>query len=447
MFTRLLVANRGEIALRILRACKELGVETVCVYSEADRHQRYLSLADRAICIGPGAPTESYLKSDRIIAAAEVAGADAIHPGFGFLAENAQFAEQCRDCKIEFVGPSPEAMRLLGHKAEARKQAKKAKVKTIPGSNGVMETDEDAVKVAKEVGYPVMIKAAAGGGGRGIRVARNERELKSFLKQARQESAAAFNDSALYLEKLIDRPRHVEVQVLADRHGHTIHFYERDCSTQRRYQKLVEESPSPALDSKTREELCKAAVRLAQAANYHSAVTVEFLIDQKKKFYFMEANTRIQVEHPVTEMVTGVDLIKWQIRIAAGEALTLRQRDVRQRGAAIECRINAEDPAKDFLPSPGKIEAFFPPGGLGVRLDTHVWPGYEVSPKYDSLICKLIVHRPTREEAIAAMQQALAEFEIGPIKTTIPFHRELLAHPQFIAGKVDTGFIERSWNK
>lgn len=445
MFSRVLIANRGEIALRILRACKELGIKTVCVYSEEDRHAPYLSLADRAICIGPGPAVDSYLKIDRIIAAAEVANVDAIHPGYGFLAENAQFADACRESKIEFIGPSSESMRLLGDKIGAKRLAKKVKVPNIPWTEGPVEDDNEAAKWAAEVGYPVMIKAAAGGGGRGIRLVNNEATLRHSLPAARAEAAAAFKDPAVYLEKAIEAARHVEVQILGDHHGNVVHLYERDCSMQRRHQKLIEESPSPGLDERTREELCKAAARLAKAAGYYSAGTVEFLVDKKKRFYLLEMNTRVQVEHPVTEMVTGIDILQWQLRIAAGEALKFRQRDIRHRGAAIECRINAEDPDHDFRPCPGKITDFRQPGGFGVRVDTFVHAGMTVSPRYDSMIAKLIVHRPTRAEAIACMQRCLDEFVIAPIKTTIPRHREILAHPRFQEGNVDTGFIERTW--
>jgi len=445
MFSRLLIANRGEIALRIIRACKELGIQTVCVFSEEDREQSYLRLADRAICIGSGPATESYLKIDRIIAAAEVANVDAIHPGYGFLAENAQFADACRDSKIEFVGPDAESMRLLGDKIAAKKLAKKAKVATIPWTEGNVEDDESAAKWAAQIGYPVMIKAAAGGGGRGIRMVHNEAALRHNLPAARAEAEAAFKNSALYMEKVIDAARHVEVQILGDRPGNILHFYERDCSLQRRHQKLVEESPSPGINERVREELCKAAVRLARAANYHSAGTVEFLVDKKGNFYFLEMNTRIQVEHPVTEMITNHDLLQWQIRVAAGETLPMKQRDITRHGVAIECRINAEDPANGFRPCPGKITEFRPPGGFGVRLDTHVHAGMTISPRYDSLIAKLIVHKPTRAEAVACMQRCLDEFLIEPIQTTIPILREIFIHPRFLKGDVDTGFIERTW--
>jgi len=443
MFSRILIANRGEIALRILRACKELGIETVLVYSEADRDAAYLRLAEKRICIGKGPATESYLRADRIIAAAEIAEVDAIHPGYGFLAENAMFAEQCRDCGIEFIGPSAESMRRLGDKAEARKLAKRAKVPVVPGSNGPVENEEQALKVASEIRYPVMIKAVAGGGGRGMRIARDEASLRSGLKQARAEAEAAFKDASVYIEKYLDRPRHVEVQVLGDKHGNVVHLFERECSIQRRHQKLIEECPSPAVTPKIRKDLCRAAVRLAKAAGYYSAGTFEFLLDAKGNFYFIEANTRIQVEHPVTELVTGVDLVAWQLRVASGERLDLEQRKILAIGHAIECRINAEDPDRQFRPSPGRIERFVAPGGLGVRWDSHVYAGYEIPRYYDSLIGKLVVHRMTRAEAISCMRRCLDELLIEPITTTAGFHREVLEHPAFQEGRFDTGFIER----
>lgn len=444
MFRRILIANRGEIALRIIRACHELDIEAVCVYSDEDRGASYLELADRTICIGAASPRESYLKSDRIIAAAEVSGADAIHPGYGFLAENAAFAEKCRACNIEFVGPSAEAMRLLGDKAMARTLARKAKVPTVPGSEGVVETDEDALKHAEQIGFPIMVKAAAGGGGRGMRVVHHRTDLSSVLKQARQEARGAFGNGDVYLEKLIEKPRHVEVQIIGDTAGTIIHLGERDCTVQRRYQKLIEESPSPALDARTRRDLCASAVRLAKAAGYHNAATVEFLVDARGRFYFIEVNTRIQVEHPVTEMVTGLDLIKAQIRVAAREPLGVTQRNIVHRGHAIECRINAEDPAHSFRPSAGTVTKFRPPGGPGVRVDTFGHDGCRISPRYDSLVAKLIVHQPTRAEAIQTMRRCLREFIIEPIKTTIPLHQRIMSHPDFQSGSFDTSFLERA---
>jgi len=445
MFSRVLIANRGEIALRVIRACRELGIRPICVYSEADRDAPYLRLADRAICIGPAAPTESYLRSDRIIAAAEIANVDAIHPGYGFLAESPQFAEQCTASKIKFIGPSAEAMRLLGDKAQARQLAKKARVPIIPGSDGPLEDDDEAIELARKIGYPVMIKAVAGGGGRGMRVVRAESELRGALKQAHLEAENAFKDPRLYMEKFIEKARHVEVQILGDEAGNIVHFFERDCTLQRRYQKLIEETPSPGITERTREELCKAAVRLARAVGYSCAGTVEFFVDPQQNFYLLEVNARIQVEHPITEMVTGHDLVKWQLRVASGETLSLKQRDIRHEGVAIECRINAEDPTNGFRPCPGRIEVYHPPGGFGVRMDSHVAAGCEISPRYDSLIGKLIVHKPTRAEAIQVMRRCLDELVVEPIKTTVPLYREVLEHPQFLEGNVDTGFIERTW--
>ena len=445
MFSRILIANRGEIALRIIRACRELGVQCVAVYSQADRGAHYLSQADETICIGPAEPAESYLNIARIISAAEISNVEAIHPGYGFLAESAHFAEVCRDCKIHFIGPDPESMRMLGDKVEARKLAARAKAPITPGSENALGSEDEAAEMAAEIGYPVILKAAGGGGGRGMRVAHNEISLRAAFHAARAEAQAAFNNPELYLEKLVEGARHVEVQILADRAGNVIHLWERDCSLQRRHQKVIEETPSPSLPNDVRDQLCRAAVRLSKLANYVNAGTVEFLLDKDNKFYFSEVNTRIQVEHPITEMVCGVDLVHQQLRIAAGEHLKLRQKDVKQRGVSIECRINAEDPSNGFAPCPGRIDEFIPPGGFGVRLDTHVHAGLVISPSYDSLICKLIVHKKTRAEAIATMKRALQEFKIGPIKTTIPLCYEILSNRQYIKGKVDTGFIERTW--
>ena len=443
MFSRVLVANRGEIALRIIRACHEMGVEAVAVYSEADREASYLDIADEAICIGPAAPAKSYLNIPSIISAAEIADVDAIHPGYGFLAENAHFAEICNECGMTFIGPDPESMRQLGDKVAAREIAKKARVPIVPGSDGEIVDVKEAVKIANKIGYPVIIKAAAGGGGRGMRVAHNDISLHTAFGAAKSEAEAAFHDGTLYLEKFIVEPRHVEVQIMADKNGNAIHFYERDCTIQRRHQKLIEESPCPVLDEKTREELCKSALRLIKEAKYHSAATVEFLLDKDKNFYFIEVNTRIQVEHPVSELVTGQDLIKWQIKVAAGQTLDLRQRDIRHTGVAMECRINAEDPSRNYAPNPGRVDKFIVPGGPGVRVDTHIYQGAMVSPHYDSMIAKLIVHQPTREEAIATMKRALREFKIEPIKTTIPGQLAILSHNLFVENKVDTSFIER----
>jgi acetyl-CoA carboxylase biotin carboxylase subunit len=443
MFSKILIANRGEIALRIIRACRELGVQTAVVYSTADAGAAYLELADETVCIGNAPPKESYLKMDRIIAAAEVADVQAIHPGYGFLSENAHFAEICRECNIEFIGPSPEAMASVGDKVQCKRLAKKAKVPIVPGSEGEVEDERQALEVAREIGYPVIIKAAAGGGGRGMRVAHNDVSLQGGLRQAQAEAENAFKNSAVYIEKYIELGRHVEVQVIADRHGNAVHLWERDCSMQRRHQKLVEESPSPLLKPKTREALCAAAVRLVKQAEYTNAGTVEFLVDEDQNFYLLEVNARIQVEHPVTEAVTGIDLIKQQIRIAAGEKLPFKQEDIVQRGHAIECRINAEDPSRNFAPSPGAIAELRLPGGPGVRLDSHVYAGYKIPPNYDSMIGKLIVHGPTRADAIATMRRALTEFHVAPIKTTIPLLLQIMDNQSFQRGEVDTGFIER----
>jgi acetyl-CoA carboxylase biotin carboxylase subunit len=445
MFQRILVANRGEIALRVIRACRDLGVGVVAVYSEADRDAPYLRLADEAICIGPANATHSYLKIANIISAAEISNVQAIHPGYGFLSEDPHFAEVCRSCKIEFIGPPHEAMRRLGNKNEARKLAQEAGVPVVPGSKGLIKDDAEALRLAHEMGYPVLIKAAAGGGGRGMRVARNDISLQSGLQAARQEAEKAFKDGSVYLEKYLEQPRHIEVQILGDSHGNVVHLWERDCSLQRRHQKLVEESPAPTLPEAVRQQICDAAVRLVRLAGYYSAGTCEFLVDRQNNFYFIELNARIQVEHPVTELVTGIDLVRQQIRIAAGETLGFTQADVVQRGSAIECRINAEDPAADFRPSPGVITRWQPAGGPGVRLDSHACVGYRVPPNYDSLVAKLIVYQPTRADAIACMKRALAEFSIEGIKTTIPLHKEIFNHSAFVAGHVDTTFIERNW--
>ncbi|HEV3446611.1 MAG TPA: acetyl-CoA carboxylase biotin carboxylase subunit [Gemmataceae bacterium] len=445
MFQRILVANRGEIALRVIRACRDLGIEVVAVFSEADREAPYLGLADEAICIGPAPAAESYLNIPRIISAAEIADVEAIHPGYGFLSENPHFAEVCRSCKIEFIGPPHEAMRRLGNKNEARKLARQAGVPIVPGSEGLIQNDNEALALAHSMGFPVLIKAASGGGGRGMRVARNDISLQAGLNAARQEAEKAFKDGSVYLEKYIEQPRHVEVQILADAHGHVVHLFERDCSLQRRHQKLVEESPAPNLPVSVRDDICQAAVRLVRSAGYQNAGTCEFLVDKQNRFYFIEVNARIQVEHPVTELVTGIDLVQEQIRIAAGESLSFKQEDIRQRGVAIECRINAEDPQADFRPSPGQITCWQTPGGPGVRIDSHVVQGYRVPPNYDSLIAKLLVHQPTRSAALACMRRALNEFVVAGIKTTIPLHREIFNHSSFIEGQVDTTFVERHW--
>jgi len=445
MFKRILVANRGEIALRVIRACRELGIETVAIFSEADRGAAYLELANEAICIGPPKASDSYLKIKNIISAAEIGNVEAIHPGYGFLSENAHFAEVCRACNITFIGPPPEAMKQLGDKNEAKKMARKANVPCVPGSAGLLHDDEEAMKIAHEIGFPVLIKATAGGGGRGMRIASSDLAFKTALSQARTEAESAFGNPDVYLEKLVEFPRHVEVQFLADNYGNVVHLWERDCTIQRRHQKLIEESPAPTLDPKTREEICAAAVRLVKSANYANAGTAEFLVDRNNNFYFIEVNARIQVEHPVTEMVTGIDLIKSQIRVAAGEKLWLQQEDVEHRGCAIECRINAEDPDKNFQPSAGLIQQMYVPGGFGVRFDSHAHPGYRVPPNYDSMIGKLIVHQKTRREAIEGLLRALSELRITGIKTTIPRLLDILSHSAFVEGRVDTKFIERTW--
>jgi acetyl-CoA carboxylase biotin carboxylase subunit len=447
MYHRILIANRGEIALRIIRACRELGVQTVAVYSEADRGARYLELADEAYCIGPPKPSDSYLRAKSIIAAAEVGNVQAIHPGYGFLSENSAFAEMCRDCKIDFIGPEPEAMNRLGDKNQARKIAREAKVPVVPGSDGLIEDEGQAVKVAQQIGFPVLIKATAGGGGRGMRVAANDVRLRAELQQAQAEAKAAFGNPGVYLEKYIEFPRHVEVQMIGDKHGNVVHLYERDCTLQRRHQKLIEESPAAHLDAKIRTAICESAVRLAKTAGYTNAGTVEFIVDRQGNYYFIEVNARIQVEHPVTEMVTGVDLIKQQIHVACGEPLPFKQEDIQLKGAAIECRINAEDPSRNFQPCPGKIERLIPPGGFGVRFDSHAYSGYTVSPYYDSMIGKLIVHQPTRAEAIRCALRCLDDLVVEGIRTTVPIQKELLAHAAFTEGRVDTTFIERTFKK
>jgi acetyl-CoA carboxylase, biotin carboxylase subunit len=445
MYKRILIANRGEIALRIIRACRELGIETVAVFSEADRGAAYLELADEAYCIGPPKSNKSYLKVDQVISAAEVGNVEAIHPGYGFLAENSHFNEVCRSCKIDFIGPTPEAMDRLGDKNRARNLAREANVPVVPGSDGLIEDEKEAMRVAHEIGFPVLIKATAGGGGKGMRVASNDLALKAAISQAKTEAEAAFGNAGVYLEKYIEQPRHVEVQILADHHGNVVHLWERDCSTQRRHQKLIEESPAPNLPAETRQALCDSAVRLIKKAGYTNAGTVEFIVDQENRFYFIEVNARIQVEHPVSEMVTGVDLIKSQIAIAAGEPLPFRQKDIQVRGVAMECRINAEDPKRNFQPSAGTIRRMMFPGGIGVRFDTHAYPGYTVPPYYDSMIGKLIVFQPTRPEAIACMLRALDELRVEGIATTVEFHKQVLQHSVFVEGWVDTKFVERTF--
>ncbi len=442
MFSKILIANRGEIALRVIRACRELGVRTVAVYSQADKSSLHVRFADEAICIGQAASSSSYLNIPAIISAAEITDVEAIHPGYGFLAENPHFAEICESCKITFIGPTPENIRLMGDKMVARTTMQKAGLPIVPGSTATIKNKEEAIKVAKKIGYPLIIKAAAGGGGKGMRVCHNDISLVSSLMAAQSEAELNFGNPSVYIEKYIEKPRHIEIQLLADKYGHTIYLGERDCTIQRRHQKLLEESPSPVVDSKLRKRLGELAVRGAKSANYTSAGTIEFLLDQNNNFYFMEMNTRIQVEHPVTELVTGLDLIKEQIRIACGEKLRLQQEDVQIKGAAIECRINAEDYENNFMPCPGKIEMLILPGGPGVRVDTHIYPGYEISPYYDSLVAKVICYGRSRQEAIKTMQRALHEFHISPIKTTIPFHLRLLENPLFLKGEISTHFVQ-----
>ncbi|MDP6601858.1 MAG: acetyl-CoA carboxylase biotin carboxylase subunit [Phycisphaerales bacterium] len=443
MFTRILIANRGEIALRIIRAAHSLGVEAVCVYSTADADGPWLDMADATVCIGRGPAADSYLRIDRIMAAAEMTHAEAIHPGYGFLAENAHFAEVCRDCNIEFIGPSPEAMAKLGDKITCKALAKKAGTPIFPGSEGAIEEIDEAAEVAGAIGYPVIVKASAGGGGRGMRIAEDEQSLRAGIVAAQQEAEAAFGNGAVYVEKFLQSARHVEVQVLGDKHANAIHLFNRDCSSQRRHQKLIEEGPAPGIDPATRDKVCASAARLVREAGYSGAATVEFLMDEQQQFYMLEVNTRVQVEHPVSEMITGVDIVKESIRVAAGEELSWTQDEVQLNGHAIECRINAEDPEHDFRPQPGRIETLQLPGGPGVRVDTHVREGYVIPPNYDSMIGKLIVHGRDREEAIARMRVALAEFKCEPLATTIPLHQRLLQEPPFVKHNFDIYWVER----
>jgi len=442
MFKKILIANRGEIAVRIIRACVELGIGTVAVYSEPDKDSLHVKLADEAYCIGPASPAESYLNVPRLISVAELSGAEAVHPGYGFLAENAKFVEICQSHNLTFVGPPISAMEQMGDKATARKTVQKAGVPVVPGSEGTISDENEALRIAQKIGYPVIIKATAGGGGKGMRVARTDEEFLRFFKTARAEAGAAFGNPEIYVEKFIEEPRHIEVQILADQHGNVVHLGERDCSIQRRHQKLIEESPSPALDDRLRQKIGEAAVKAARAVNYYSAGTIEFLFDHGK-FYFMEMNTRIQVEHPVSEMVTNLDIIKEQIAIAAGEKLKFKQKDIHFCGHAMECRVNAENPDKNFMPSPGDIQVYLPPGGPGVRVDSHAYQGYRILPNYDSLVAKLIVWAPNRHECILRMRRALDEYVIDGIHTTIPFHLKVLQHPAFLAGDFNTKFIEK----
>ena len=443
MFSKILIANRGEIALRIIRACHELGIRTVAVYSQADRNSLHVRFADEAICIGQASSANSYLNIPAIISAAEITDVEAIHPGYGFLAENAHFAEICESCKITFIGPTPENIRLMGDKMAARMSMQKAGLPIVPGSRTTIKNKEEALKTAKAIGYPVIIKAAAGGGGKGMRICHNDLTLVSSLLTAQSEAEANFGNSSVYIEKYIEKPRHIEVQIIGDRLGHILQLGERDCSIQRRHQKLLEEAPSCVVDSKMRKKLGELVLRGMKSIGYVSCGTIEFLLDEKtNNFYFMEMNTRIQVEHPVTEMVTGIDLIKEQLRVSCGEKIKIQQDDIQIKGAAIECRINAEDPDNNFMPSPGKIETLILPGGPNVRVDTHIYAGYEVPPYYDSLIAKLIVHGSNRQEAIKTMRRALSEFYIAPIKTTIPFHLKLMDNALFKKGDISTHFVQ-----
>lgn len=445
MIKKLLIANRGEIAVRIIRACKELNIETVAIYSEADKESLHVQLADEAYCVGPALSKDSYLNFTNIISVATLTGVDAIHPGYGFLAENADFAEICKACNITFVGPTAEAIQKMGIKDVARETMKQANVPIVPGSDGIIESREDAIKTAQAIGYPVIIKATAGGGGKGIRVARTEEELLNGIQITQKEAEKSFGNAGVYLEKFIEDFRHVEIQILADQHGNTIHLGERDCTIQRRLQKLVEETPSPAITPEIRKKMGDAAIKAAEAVNYVGAGTIEFIFDRKSQsFFFMEMNTRIQVEHPITEMVTGIDLIKEQINIANQKELSIKQEDVVLEGWAIECRINAENPFKGFLPSPGTINMYLPPGGLGVRIDSAVYPDYTIPPFYDSMIAKLITYGKTRQEAIDRMKRALDEFIVEGIHTTIPFHRQIMDHEVFVDGDFNTNFLEEN---
>ena len=443
MFSKVLIANRGEIALRIIRACKELGIATVAIYSEADSDSLHVQLADEAVCIGPARSAESYLKIDRIISAAEITDVDAIHPGYGFLAENAHFAEVCASCNIKFIGPSPSAIRTMGDKNAAREQARKAGVPVCPGSDGTIDSEKDALRIAKKIGYPVMLKAVAGGGGRGMRPAHNDGSLIQAFHAARTEAEKAFGNGDIYIEKLIERPHHIEFQVIGDSHGQLVHLGERDCSIQRRNQKIVEECPSQLLDADLRERMGRCSVDLASSVAYENAGTIEYLVDKNGDFYFMEMNTRIQVEHPVTEEVYGCDLVREQIRIAAGEHLSQHVAEAKPRSHAIECRINAEDPDNNFQPSPGTIDLYYAPGGRGVRVDSHVYSKYTIPPYYDSMIAKLICVGTNRHSTVRRMARALSEYLITGIKTTIPFHVKIMQDAAFLRGEFDTGFVEK----
>ncbi len=442
-FKKILIANRGEIALRIIRACRELGIETVAIYSDVDESSMHVVMADEAVCIGPASPKDSYLSIPRIISACEISGVDAVHPGYGFLAENPRFAEICEENGFKFIGPKPEVIREMGNKSEAKEFARKAGVPVIPGSNKAVTDIGSAERIAEEIGYPVIIKAAFGGGGRGMKIVHSTRDIEKFINIASSEAETAFGSGDIYIEKYIENPRHIEVQILGDEHGNIVWLGERECSIQRRHQKLIEEAPSPIVDEDLRKKLGDAAKRFANYVGYASAGTVEFLLNGDKNYYFMEVNSRIQVEHPVTEEVTGVDIVKEQIRIAEGERLSLKQEDVRIEGSAIECRINAEDPDKNFMSTPGKITALYLPGGHGVRIDTNIYTDYVIPPHYDSLVAKIIAKGKTRKEAITKMTRVLEEFMIEGIKTTIPLHLAIMRNEKFIKGEIDTGFVER----
>ena len=447
MLKKVLIANRGEIAVRIIRACRELGIHTVAVYSEMDKNALHVQMADEAICIGPAKSSASYLNVKNILEAACLTGCDSIHPGFGFLSESSMFAKMCTEIGIKFIGPSYGMIDLMGNKSKAKETMKKAGVPVVPGSDGLLKNLEEAKKVAKEIGYPVMLKASAGGGGKGIRVAHGEEELKKFYEVVKQEAKISFNDDSVYMEKFVENPRHVEIQILADEHGNVIHLGERDCSVQRRNQKILEESPSMAINEKVRSKMGEVAVKAAKEIGYTNAGTIEFLVDKNKDFYFMEMNTRIQVEHPVTEMITGVDLIKEQIKIASGEVLKIKQKDIKVNGHSIECRINAENPEKNFMPSPGKITGLHLPGGNGIRIDTAIYADYTVPQTYDSMIAKVIVHGKTRDEAIAKMKSALGEFVVDGIDTNINFLYQILENENFITNNYDTSFIQKEFGK
>ena len=443
MFKKVLIANRGEIAVRVIRACKEMRIATVAIYSEADRDSLHVRMADEAVCVGPPPSKDSYLNMPNIISAAVISGAEAIHPGYAYFSEQASFAEACEACKLKFVGPKPAAIELMGDKAQAKETAAKAGVPVIPGSKGTVQSEQEAFKTASKMGYPIRLKATAGGGGRGIRVVHNEEDLAGALKIAQAEAESAFGNGELYIEKEFEEPRHIEIQILGDEHGHYVHLGERECSIQRRSQKLVEESPSVAITPAIRNRMGEAAIKLARAVGYVNAGTVEFLLDKSGDFYFMEMNTRVQVEHPVTELVTGVDIVKEQLRIAAGEKLSVTQKDVKLDGHAIECRIVAEDPANNFAPSVGTIRHLVLPGGIGVRLDTHIYAGYEVPPYYDAMLAKLIVWAKNRTEAMSRMLRCLSEFEVEGIKTNIDYQTQIISNPHFRSGELSTSFIPR----